>query len=633
MICKNCGAELSEGSLFCESCGARLDTAEATADSLSAIDIAEATALEEIKPLEVVGTVGGCAEPEELDTADIENSTDVDNTDEQPSDDEAWEEPLLGDNAPELSEPTPKKVKTKKQKALDAVLWLLIFALVIVGGYTVGTRLGDFMHSQRTEKTVDYSKKAEKLKSFPFHDYSKTFLGTIDESQISDDSFILAWFDQYQMTKQTASVYDAQYGAGMGLALTGFDAEQSPAEQLTEDEDGNEISFSTYFSQRAEKMLTQIFVIAKLAAPDFEMPDKEAVREKLNSTVEAQLSKAEAGEAVAAAELLKKYNKTKTANLIYQYEYLKLYAAAYLKEYPNTLKESFSVQDMEDFYKEHRNELDAVSFSILGTPYSEHEDIDKLREALKAYAEEENGFAKACEYLGYAEDDYEHRSELINYNYSSLEQALSAEAAEWFFAEERQVGDTLFVDLPQSGSLYLLKLTRTKARDESLLPTIRILPILSSESEELSPVERAEALVEAFRSGAKQDSESFAALVAENSNDEEMKANGGLIENMPMGEYITEIEEWAYSAERKPGDVSIVEFKAGAIVLYYVSTSEKPAWFEAAANLKAAKDSEEVFTSAIDNAEVELDFAVLQASIENSLAAVLREDEEATTDA
>ena len=80
-------------------------------------------------------------------------------------------------------------------------------------------------------------------------------------------------------------------------------------------------------------------------------------------------------------------------------------------------------------------------------------------------------------------------------------------------------------------------------------------------------------LMEEFNKGDKT-AESFAALATKHTDDTGSKENGGLYENIYPGQMVENFEDWCYDAERKVGDVGMVETEYGWHLMFFVGDSE-----------------------------------------------------------
>lgn len=54
--------------------------------------------------------------------------------------------------------------------------------------------------------------------------------------------------------------------------------------------------------------------------------------------------------------------------------------------------------------------------------------------------------------------------------------------------------------------------------------------------------------------------------------------HGGLISNMTVGQYVKPFENWAFDANRKPGDTEIIESEYGYHIMYFVEKKDEPSW-------------------------------------------------------
>ena len=96
-----------------------------------------------------------------------------------------------------------------------------------------------------------------------------------------------------------------------------------------------------------------------------------------------------------------------------------------------------------------------------------------------------------------------------------------------------------------------------------------------SDEEKKAAKDKAEELLKKWQEGEKVDEDSFAELVKENTDDTGSAANGGLFENIYYGSsYVENFLNWAIDADRKKGDVEIVETEYGYHIMYYSGDAE-----------------------------------------------------------
>ena len=90
-----------------------------------------------------------------------------------------------------------------------------------------------------------------------------------------------------------------------------------------------------------------------------------------------------------------------------------------------------------------------------------------------------------------------------------------------------------------------------------------------SEAEKKAAKDKAQAILDEFLKGEKQDSAAFAKLASTKSEDTGTKATGGLIEGIYRdSNYVQSFKDWALD-NRKPGDTGIIESEYGYHVMFY----------------------------------------------------------------
>jgi parvulin-like peptidyl-prolyl isomerase len=115
--------------------------------------------------------------------------------------------------------------------------------------------------------------------------------------------------------------------------------------------------------------------------------------------------------------------------------------------------------------------------------------------------------------------------------------------------------------------------------------------------------EKANELLAQFNAGDKTE-DAFAALASENSTDTGSSANGGLYENVYVGQMVKPFEDWCFDASRQAGDTGIVKTDYGYHVMYFVGRSDYAYWQTLAAsklgNEKMSALTENVSSESLD---------------------------------
>ena len=95
-----------------------------------------------------------------------------------------------------------------------------------------------------------------------------------------------------------------------------------------------------------------------------------------------------------------------------------------------------------------------------------------------------------------------------------------------------------------------------------------------SDEEKKAAKEKAEAILEEFKKGEKQDSEAFGKLAETKSEDTGSKSTGGLIEDIYRdSNYVQSFKDWALD-NRKVGDTGVIESEYGYHVMFYKEDDE-----------------------------------------------------------
>ena len=157
-----------------------------------------------------------------------------------------------------------------------------------------------------------------------------------------------------------------------------------------------------------------------------------------------------------------------------------------------------------------------------------------------------------------------------SYNVSEELSYSSSTYGDWLFDESRRSGDA---EILEGDSVYYVAVFNGRQRQEALDYNVRHI-LITAESLELAEGE--EATEEQLTAKAQEILDSwdgtedgFAALANENSKDPGSNTTGGLYENVPKGQMISEFQNWCYEPGRKAGDTGIVySASTGAHIMY-----------------------------------------------------------------
>ena len=160
--------------------------------------------------------------------------------------------------------------------------------------------------------------------------------------------------------------------------------------------------------------------------------------------------------------------------------------------------------------------------------------------------------------------------------------------------------------------MYYVAVFNGRQRQEALDYNVRHI-LITAESLELAEGE--EATEEQLTAKAQEILDSwdgtedgFAALANENSKDPGSNTTGGLYENVPKGQMISEFQNWCYEPGRKAGDTGIVyNASTGAHIMYFVGYGDTQYWHYACENAMVNSAMNEWQQSLIDSVTAETD--------------------------
>lgn len=279
-----------------------------------------------------------------------------------------------------------------------------------------------------------------------------------------------------------------------------------------------------------------------------------------------------------------------------------LLSAAYAEHVQKTME--FSEDEILAEYTDNQGNYDKVIYRYFyiasgtnaDTEESEREagmaEAKAAAEEFADYADTEEKFMeRALEFM--EADESKTESEIKPYRYESgtlrryAVSTLAESYADWLTDSSREYGDVAALESSNGYAVLFFV-----GEDDSHYNTQNVRQILVNVGEDGDEDEPGTALKEAMETaeGYVQEwkdnggtEEAFAQLAETYSYDSTTREDGGLMENVYLGQTPSEVESWIFDADRKSGDVEIVESEKGLHILYYVEEAE-PYWSAASLN-------------------------------------------------
>ncbi len=129
-----------------------------------------------------------------------------------------------------------------------------------------------------------------------------------------------------------------------------------------------------------------------------------------------------------------------------------------------------------------------------------------------------------------------------------------------------------------------------------------------SDAEWAACKKEAEEVLNQWLSGDKTE-EAFAALAEQHSTDGGSNTNGGLYENVYVGQMVEPFENWCFDETRKYGDYGIVQTTYGYHVMFFVESS--PIWYETAWNDLMTQRSNELLENTMEAYPTTVDYSAI----------------------
>ena len=448
----------------------------------------------------------------------------------------------------------------------------------------------------------------------------------------SDQSVTIAEYEYYYMRAYNQVRYQAQYYQYYYQTSNGYDLSLTPEEQTqtTKDADGNEITWTEKLHEDTLEIIQlhkayyneALKMGLKLTKADEAFIDKqiEDLRDEAKSAGSNSSSSNSENKVTYSlnAYLRKVYGGSINERFLRKQLKIQVLAQKYLTERTNEIAKGYDQKDIDAEYKKDTTAYDFVTFRAYTFKTTElTKEDNETDDALKARQAKANAEVKknANDFYNAVTNDAtftakakELNKDTADYNvdketkYSMLkstaQSTFSEDAAKWLFDSSTKVGSKKLFSDEENGK-YIVVLALSKPHQEQTVTARHILFQTKDQSsgnalseEEIAKKKtQAEDVLKKFNEGDKTE-DSFAALANEYNEDTGSSSNGGLYEHIYPGQMVTEFNDWVFDANRKAGDVELVETDYGYHIIYFVAKDGKDYYDSTIRSSKANEDIE-----------------------------------------
>ena len=437
--------------------------------------------------------------------------------------------------------------------------------------------------------------------------------------------------DMYLNTYNQSQSYDSQYGAGYGAMYTGYDSSKSPMEQeypgTLEDFEGESATWADYFRVQSLKYLQTYLAYAKLAKEAGMSLDEDEIAD-IDEQVESIRSSAESNDYSLDRYLTKIYGKGVNEKLLREVMEERQLAYKYAQQKQEDVETGVTDAQIEEEYTANPAEYALVTLngfvvsadtSAIADDATDDEKTAATEAAMadaKAKAEGYAAKVNSAETLleqakAYNSTATEASVKLEDVTGTTLASTFSQAASDWAYAAERAVGDVTVVET--SNGYAVLYMAVLPHKDMSKPVDVRHIliqfdtttdesgnTVALTSAEKEAYYQQAQAIYNQFLENPTE--ENFATLANNNSDDTGSNTNGGLYEDVHVGDMVTAFNDWCFDPNRKPGDSGIIETNYGYHVMYYVGNDNEETW-KSTVRSTLASDALSAFDDEIVNGE------------------------------
>lgn len=453
----------------------------------------------------------------------------------------------------------------------------------------------------------------------------------IGDERVTVAKYNFYYMDMYLNTYNQSQSYDSQYGAGYGAMYTGYDSSKTPMEQeypgTLEDFEGESATWADYFRVQSLKYLQTYLAYAKLAKEAGMTLDEDELAD-IDEQVESIRSSAESNDYSLNRYLTKIYGKGVNEKLLREVMEERQLAYKYAQQKQEDVETGVTDAQIEEEYTANPAEYALVTLngfvvsadtSAIADDATDDEKTAATEAAMadaKAKAEGYAAKVNSAETLleqakAYNSTATEASVKLEDVTGTTLASTFSQAASDWAYAAERAVGDVTVVETSKGYAvLYMAVLPH---KDMSKPVDVRHIliqfdtttdesgnTVALTSAEKEAYYQQAQAIYNQFLENPTE--ENFATLANNNSDDTGSNTNGGLYEDVHVGDMVTAFNDWCFDPSRKPGDSGIIETNYGYHVMYYVGNDNEETW-KSTVRSTLASDALSAFDDEIVNGE------------------------------
>ena len=265
------------------------------------------------------------------------------------------------------------------------------------------------------------------------------------------------------------------------------------------------------------------------------------------------------------AQIENRFESNKEAYLSAGYLYLTVYTNATGEE---------SEAELKKLKKEAKAEAKKIA---------DAEDSTEFKKNIEAY------FEKLCReyYKDYSDKEIEEQVKTLMDSVSdTASYDVSTELGKWLFNDSRKANDINIFENEDGTGYTVYCITSPAVKNTSATQNVRHILLKTEDYDSEEECNKAaNNLLKTWRNGEKT-VESFAALAKKYSTDQGSANNGGLYENVPEGQMVTEFNDWIFDKSRKVGDTAVVDTEYGSHIMYYCGKGYESWQINVVADLK-----------------------------------------------
>ena len=437
----------------------------------------------------------------------------------------------------------------------------------------------------KNEEALSYYKQAQEINPLGKKAQSKIdeVNKAISKKELEDR---LAIFHYNYLVRWNSLCTNAQQGFS---SASGYDYSASPADQIKEYSNiGNEtVTWADYLAEQTVAYLNELNALY-----DYAVSMGYKLSENESESIDANINQIKEGakeSGISFEEYISKSYGKKVSEAFFRNQMEKeMIVERFSAEWTDSAEKNYSDEEIKEIYEKDKSAYDVADFRIYCfDDYNYGEQAKVYANKIAISAKDEKTFVDYVMKFS-AKGTFESRDEADSATYSygigkaSIEANLNSEAAKWALDSSRKAAETKVFTMTVSDVTYYYVFFVVKPAYQKTVVDVRHIYLRTVDSDynsysadKIKEIQATVSEIENLWTKSDKSEEYFAQLASKYTDDPDTVDEGGLVENISVGQMPEEFNEWIFNNARKNGEFTVLKSSYGYHIIYFIDKSDE----------------------------------------------------------